>query len=214
MAEGQHNLNDVEKAIMQLLFAKGTIEDTRMKDYAKELHEDLPGNGSDTSLNDMFSNINEELRDYGFEVRTVCQRIGNSRNVIQYYGIANVEDDAVAKKFGTRLDQFEVKFFSDILSKLIETKKLTTTEVTDLKHTTWNKSQTQDVLEKLQNEGWLDRDDSNLVILGPRAYLELDTHIRELIGDSQESESGEEKKDSGPADHRMQLSDVPRVFAL
>lgn len=80
-------LSDFERAIVQLLISAGSIEAQIFSEQAERIKKDFPG--SHLSLEEIFSRINNNFIDIGFQVKTVAL------NGHHYYGYVNIEADMV-----------------------------------------------------------------------------------------------------------------------
>jgi tRNA splicing endonuclease len=85
---------------------------------------------------------------------------------VHYHGIVNTEEDDVSKIFGSDLLPDELKFFSDLIQKLLENNYLSTDDIYRFKNDKWKGSQTDVVLEKLRERGWLQRDSRSFWEIG------------------------------------------------
>ena len=197
------HLTDTERAIIQVLFAYGVVEDSRLKDYIKRISKDLneeikfketatttSSSSSSSSIHpkllELFKNINSSMDPYAFQIKTVCyndqivQEDGSKlNNFVFHHGIVNIDEDVYAKKFGTVLDEKSTKFFTKIAIRLVESKILSTTDIYGLKtDTKMTNTQIDDFLFTLQEQKWLARDpDTAYWKLGFRTYLELKSYL-------------------------------------
>lgn len=83
--------NWYEISITQLLFAGGLIENDKLKKTLANVAKDYDNNSALLAkpLSEVFAKINERLRLYGMEIKTVVMK---TDNVFRYYhGIANTE---------------------------------------------------------------------------------------------------------------------------
>jgi hypothetical protein len=175
------SLNDYEKAINQFLMNNGVTEHDELSRFLLKISTDYP-DVARKSVNEMFRKINISLRDFSFEIRTVVIRNEDGTRT-QFHSIANTEDDIVAREHGSNLDQHELKFFSNLAEALVEKKYLNSSEAAELKppSANWRMSQTEEVILKFVKEGWLKRNDRNLLEIGTRTFFELSNHLQDIV---------------------------------
>ncbi len=199
------------KSVFQILSSCGCLLDGELKialnnikgDFsAEELIPISPSPNTvptDAELRGLFSFMNPELRKLSFEIKTVAIRKGNARGgsslstgsssneeLIIYHGLVNTSDDKVAELEGSPLSAKETTLFKAIIEHLLIAKKLSTTDIQENVQTDkkMHQSDVEEILQKLIHERWLDRDDRNFIIIGPRSFLELKTVLEDLIENS------------------------------
>lgn len=124
-------LDLLEKTLLQLLIARGFIEDQELKEIFENFKENLLITNQaikqkiqTKTLNEVFININKKVRNLSFEIKSVVIMKNNhssttTRNVITYHGFINSLEDEVAKSHGSDLDPLEVKYFSSMIQRLL-----------------------------------------------------------------------------------------------
>lgn len=195
----KRQLIDTERAIIQVLFAYGVVEDNQLKNYisriSKDLKEEIKFKEIATTspsihpkLIELFKNINSCMESFSLQIKTVAyndqivQEDGTKvNNHVFYHGIINIDEDVYAKKFGTVLDEKSTKFFTTIAIKLVESKFLSTTDIYELKgDNRMSNAQIDDFLFTLQEQKWLARDPNTAYWkLGFRTYLELKSYLQD-----------------------------------
>ena len=109
----------------------------------------------------------------GMEIKSVVLRkekdmeggfVGRNNNLITFHSLANTEDDSVAKGLKT-LDEKEVVFFKALLEKLMEDKYMSDEDIERQVNIT-KEINISFFLPKLEQIGWLQRDDRNYWELG------------------------------------------------
>lgn len=210
-------------AITQLLMANGLIDSETLMNHLKEVAKDYPSNNTNLllqrDLKDSFSSYNTNLRKYSLEIRTVIVKTDEGNRYV--HGIANTEDDFLAKDFGSKFDSVELTFFKNLLELIVQAGYLNKDEI----HTkrppecaAWSKSYTQSIIEKLRIDGWLQANSRNYLELGPRSFLELSSYLKTLIENTEEV-GGEERvvatsssSDDAAKSHRYTLNRLPQVI--
>lgn len=179
-------LDEIEKAISQFLIALGVIEDGKLVELLENIIKDFP-NEKLRPLKESFVRINSKLRPLSMEIKSVvkskcsaCDAVTNVRATIceacasttakhvwvYYHGIVNTEEDHVSKSEGSELTPDEIKFFSELTLKLLESNYMSTDDVYRMKSEKWSHSNTDIVLEKLRSKGWLQRDERSFWEIG------------------------------------------------
>lgn len=214
-------------AITQLLLANGLIDSETLMNHLKEVAKDFPGPNTtlllQRDLKDSFSSYNANLRKYSLEIRTVVIKTEEGNRYV--HGIANTEDDFLAKDFGSKFDSTELAFFKHLLEFIVQAGYVNMDEI----HTKrppecalWSKSFTQSVVGKLRLDGWLQMNNRSYWELGPRTFLELSSYVTTLIENA--DDGGDEKAVSSSSDdaaklsaqtatsHRYTISRLPQVI--
>jgi len=184
---GRRKENDYEKAICQLLLGCGTVESKAFDMMLERIKGDFVGQpGVTIPLETLFSKINESLRKFSMEIRSVRSKTEEG-DWIAHYGLVNTEEDFVSKDHGMKgiHEENELRFFSSkLLPKIVASKYLTTGEVNELLTKgpgSLSKSKVHDLLIRLRSEMWLSSSDRGFWELGPRSYLELRSHIENIM---------------------------------
>lgn len=179
----------IEKAVFQLLVAKGFVSDDDLNNYVEQIKPDFEHHDQPTS--DMFKKLNQSLRNMSLEIKSVRVQDSVDKNVWRFYhGVVNIEEDFVSKEYGNQFTPEELKFFSSLALKLLEIKYMSTDDVLYLKNKKHGAdAQLDRLLERLKAQGWLALDDSSYWILGVRTYLELRSYLESML------QSGAEEDD-------------------
>lgn len=161
-------LLEIEKVISQLLIAHGTVENSKLEKLLELIIKDFKKEKL-RPLRDHFARINGNLRLLSMEIKSV--RIPNtdsssSTKWLHHHGIVNTEEDDVSKDVGSEMSPEDLKFFSDIIVKLLEVSNLSTDEVYGMKGDKWTLSYTDSLLSKLILKGWLQRDERSFWEIG------------------------------------------------
>ena len=186
-------LDDIEKAITQLLIAHGTVEDSKLTDIVESLRRDFPSSRVRT-LRESFARINLKMKNISMQIKSIgkskccgCDTITNSRPTmcdscsdplaksewVFYHALVNTEEDTASKEVGTELKADEIQFFSKLTLKLVEENYLSTDDIYRIRMEKWNPSDTDVVLEKLKVKGWLQRDERSFWEIGKwRAFTQ------------------------------------------
>ena len=202
-------LNGLEKAVVQIL-SLGVVKDATLKDYVMRLRVDFPDvDDNSADLNQMLRRINAAIQPFSLNVRTVVidlpswhadanaavddsdndggerRRHQNGQTIKQYYhGISNMEEDFVAKDFGSNFKPPEIELFKKILNHLINYRLMSIHEVNELNTVkTFTQTDVRSTLQKLETAGWLSRDRNNkgYLEIGIRSYLELQSYFEAII---------------------------------
>ena len=100
---------------------------------------------------------------------------------VRYHGITNIEEDFVSKEYGSCFVDTEIKLFSEAIPILLANGKMSTHDFEELKISGISGSKAGETLEKLEDEGWLQREEeTGYWQLGMRSYLELKGHLEQL----------------------------------
>ena len=142
------------QAIIQILLAKGITDSESLQSallfISKDFSATTTSNNSSslalkTPLERTFSELNKKLRLVGLEIKTVVMKTDG--NLRYYHGIANTEDDIIAKTIGSKFEPHDLKYFNALCQKLIDVKFLNTPEATELaKGREWNRTTAAEAL--------------------------------------------------------------------
>ena len=177
------NLTELEKGLLQILLARGLMEDAQFGDCLRQLQGQLIGRGQNAQNEKMhiFRNINSSIRKYSLEIKTVVD--SSKQPPALYHGVVNLDDDVVAKLHGIHLESTEVTFAGDLLRHLV-LKNMSTTDIhREVQPGNWQHSQTDAVLDKLYISHWIGRTDAGYWKIGLRSHLELRLFIETIIND-------------------------------
>mmetsp|Transcript_7159 Transcript_7159/g.10647 ORF Transcript_7159/g.10647 Transcript_7159/m.10647 type:complete len:206 (+) Transcript_7159:76-693(+) len=180
------SLLDIEKAVAQILMSLGMVEDSVLKTYIAELNNDFTDkislDGHDP-LKGTFEKINRILYPLGFSVRTL--RMPSDNGVTVFHGAANMDDDYVATTYGSPYSVVELQFFKSVCRALATEKHLSTYTIHNLraheKGYDWTNRDAERFLFRMHEDNWLQRDDRNFWMLGPRSHMELRSLIVDAI---------------------------------
>jgi hypothetical protein len=105
-------LSDVEKGLCQLLMSHGLLSEDELMQYLPVLNKynntntnsannDSRSSSTVTSLPlaQYFANINRRIRNLSLEIKSV-NHVGSGGRRVLLHGLVNIEEDAVAKKWG------------------------------------------------------------------------------------------------------------------
>ncbi|KAJ1416704.1 hypothetical protein B484DRAFT_454214 [Ochromonadaceae sp. CCMP2298] len=188
----------INKAIIHLCFTRGFMPDRELQEHIQTLRGDFDKRSCDRPLADIFRSMNADLRSFAFEVKSV--RIMDDNNEPEmYHGIVNIEEDITAKEHGSPLDAAEVKYFGRIARQLLETNSQSSGELTEPElREKMEMSKAKALLVRLEEMGWLRRNDNNYIILGVRAHLELHASFKAMIREYIQSiEEGDDQDRAG-----------------
>lgn len=168
---------------------------------------------TDAELRSLFSLMNSELRKLHFEIKTIAIRknsrksdqglVGSSSSAPMdeltiYHGLVNTFDDKVAELEGNKMTAKDTALFKAVVERLIVMKKLSTKDIhidvieknEEMKKLFLKVSQSaiEEVLERLIEERWLDRNDKKYIVIGARTYLELKSVLETMIENANEDE--------------------------
>ena len=83
----------LDKALLQVIIGAGIIIEDRLRPVYTDLCNDINDvDGINTEFADIFKRINESLKDFQFEIRTVVARDDNNRPVY-YHGKSCLKSD-------------------------------------------------------------------------------------------------------------------------
>lgn len=161
-------LLEIEKVISQLLIAHGTVENNKLEKLLEVIIKDFKGEKLQP-LRNHFARINGNLRLLSMEIKSVRMQntdSSSSTKWLYHHGIVNTEEDAVSKDVGSEMSPDDIKFFSELIIKLLELNYMSTDDVYRIRHGQWTVSYTDGVLLKLITKGWLQRDERSFWEIG------------------------------------------------
>jgi hypothetical protein len=202
----------LEQAIVNILVMHGYMRDSDLQETIAYIKSDFPGQGNGT-LSTMFRSINIQLRKFSMEVKSI--HLTNSNNDrVTYHGIVNTEEDFVSKEFGAPFDAIELKYFAQIANKLLEDKYLSSDDILGLRPMDKIKrEQAHAFVGKLESDGWLRRDESNYLVLGVRAQLEMRAYLEGAVMESVDLEAlGEAERAAKTAQLKQLVDDMPQII--
>jgi hypothetical protein len=203
-------LQNIEKALVQVLLAKHIVEDSALLKLIETLKKDFGGMEGDIDLAATFTRINKQLKRAGMEVRsvTVKQKVENDDDDIdvgnnddennmvwvKYHGISNSEEDLVSKEFGSSFTEPEVKVFADIIPHLLKDDVMSYADVERAGSASkLTRTHVADLLSRLESEGWMQREQNHgWWQLGLRSHLELKGHLESVLLSGLEQQQEEE----------------------
>ena len=223
-------LTETEKAICQILIQYGVLEDSKLENLVREINADLKNDGPMKPLKESFVRINANLRPLSFEIKSVvksrckeCNEMSNTRVPVcsacsqegtsewaYFHGMANTEECETTKNFGSDLTPEEIKFFSDLVQKLLDFRKQSTNDIYNLfKNEKISGSQIDMLLEKLRSKGWIQRDSHNVWEIGVRTYLECKQFLENVINNAEAPDDEDEEEHAKNV--KEQLAELPQV---
>ena len=222
----------MEKSILQMLINAGIMRDEDLLVQLELLKKSLTtssANSNNKTLTEVFKNINANLRHLSLEIRSVIivptantssrrsssSSVGTSGSSIRevYHGLVNSEEDFVAKDYGSEFDPIELKYFSEMIYKIMAAHYLSSTDILGFKPTKYNEHQATTFLHRLESLGWLQRNDSNYLVLGSRSYLELHTFLSNIITNSEDLDGlAEDAKEARRNELRQQVLKLPQLL--
>jgi hypothetical protein len=226
-------LDVMEKSILQMLINAGIMRDEDLMMQLELLKKSLTtssANSNNKTLTEVFKNINANLRHLSLEIRSVIivptantssrrssssSSVGTSGSSIRevYHGLVNSEEDFVAKDYGSEFDPIELKYFSEMIYKIMAAHYLSSTDILGFKPAKYNEYQATTFLHRLESLGWLQRNDSNYLVLGSRSYLELHTFLSNIITNSEDLDGlAEDAKEARRNELRQQVLKLPQLL--
>lgn len=229
-------LDVIEKSILQMLINAGIMRDEDLLAQLELLKKSLSNSSvssSNKALAEVFKNINANLRHLSLEIRSVIivpttnpssrrsssssssSSVSISGSSIRevYHGVVNSEEDFVAKDYGSEFDPIELKYFSDMIYKIMAAHYLSSTDILGFKPAKYNEYQATTFLHRLESLGWLQRNDSNYLVLGSRTYLELHTFLGNAITNSEDLDGlAEDAKEARRHELRQQVLKLPQLL--
>jgi hypothetical protein len=178
-------MSGLDQALVQLLLSRGIMSDEALKDSLKLLYKDFPRENRGETLASIFQRINKNISAFSLEARSVVCVIQNptaggsgtgAATVVHEYwhGIANLEDDHIARDMGARFNPKEIQLFSALIQKLVEEEEMTFHDVEDMDGVPLRGLELTAALLKFEEGYWLSRANKrSLWQLGIRTYLEL-----------------------------------------
>lgn len=195
---------------MQILLYCGSIDSKALDGYVARLKKDFADAGS-VPLADTLKRINVGIRKFSLELRSM--RSKDDDEWVTYYGLVNTEDDDISKAHGIKhiFDELELRFFSTkLMPKLMEQKYMSTDDVTSLESVADKKAKVHSLLPRLEAAKWLSRgNDKGYWELGPRAFLELKSHLESLLRmQGQDEDVSEEQRAADFDEAKAQLPQI------
>jgi hypothetical protein len=189
-------MRQLEKSLFQIFSAHGCLRDTDLEVLITPLKAEL-GILGNVNVKMIFQNMNKRLRDLSLEIRTVVIRPPSTSNpnsssnranddVLYYHGLANIEEDFVAKEHGSAFNPEELYFFTSICTMLLSVRTLSTDDIIPLKPDKWHLNTFHCTLNRLIEYGWLERNDRSYVTIAARTYLELNSYLEDVLIQSDE----------------------------
>lgn len=204
--------NDLNRAVLQLLIGHGYIKDSELVSSILLLEKEFSIDKHNRTIADIFHSINESVRHLSLEVKSVYITKANNERVM-YHGLVNIEEDLVTQEFGSHFDASELNYFSHIVTRMLEDRYLSSNDISHFKPARWNDSRVLPFLNKLENEGWLQRNDSNYLILGVRSYLELRAYMESVIMSSDDLEQlTPAEKEERTNELRNAINNMPQII--
>jgi hypothetical protein len=180
-------LTDYEKGVVQILLSCGAVEEKALGKLLTRIEGDFLGGAPRPDLLDTFKRINNNMRAFSLEVRSVRSK-NDGDEWVTHFGLMNTEEDNVMKEHGVKnqYDDAQIRFFSTkLLPEFTLNKYLSTDEVNKLMPSGTVKSKMHEFLERLAEDKWLSRSgDRGFWELGPRSFLELRGHMESILRDS------------------------------
>jgi len=201
----------IEHAVVNLLTANGYLRDSDLLEKLELVKDDF--HAGHISLPIIFRSINANLRRFSMEIKSI--HLTNSNNDrITYHGLVNTEEDFVAKEFGAPFDTNELKYFTVIVSKLLEVNFLSTADILGLRNAEKiKKEQAQSFLAKLEGHGYLRRNDANYLILGVKTHLELRSYLESVIQNAVDLDALEDaQREEKAAQIKALIDDMPQII--
>lgn len=202
----------LEQAVVSILSNRGFIRDSELQEQVRFLRPDFRSSVQQP-LSTMFQSINGKLRKYSMEVKSI--HLANSNNErVTYHGLVNTEEDFVSKEFGSPFDAVQLKFFAKIVEKLLEEKYLSTDDIADLRNQDkLRRDEAHTFVRQLESQGWLRRNDTNYLVLGVRAHLELRSYLEGLIMDQADLEELDKaEREQREAQLRGIIAEMPQII--
>jgi hypothetical protein len=168
---------------------------------------------TDLALPAIFREINTDLRRYSMEIKSI--HLTNSNNDrVTYHGLVNTEEDSVAKDHGTPFNIYELKYFVQITNKLLESNYLSTADIVNFRdQERIKREQAHNFIGKLENLGYLRRNDANYLILGVKAHLELRSYLESVILEAADLEALEEaERKEKTAQLKALIDELPQII--
>lgn len=188
-------VNLVERAVYQIIVSSGGfIEDGELKRYLNYVRDDFVGGAK--ALEEIFKEINSRERNSSMtEVCSVRMRARkrssnddcaahDGMEWVNYHGIVNIAEDAAVADFGSNFDAVELDFFSRLSEEIFKQGHLSSGECSSLRPEKHSRDRAQRLLQSFQADGWLDRNDKNYFVLGPRCFMELRGRFQQTQADA------------------------------
>ena len=178
-------LQDIERALLQILIAYKVIEAPVLENIFKSLKIDYPDQSNNSTLADIFKKLNAHLRKLSLEIKSVVIKSTTSSEMIYFHGIVNIEDDFIATEFGSQFTDLEIEFIREIMNLLLDLKKIGINEIRNIPILPINKA--SNVVDKLLVDKWLIRNSVGYFEIGARSYLEIRQFLESELGKRENS---------------------------
>ena len=202
------SINNLEKALVNILTVHGYLKDSELQNFINEIKGDFSIGDQEVPFPTLFRNININLRKFSMEIKSI--HLENSNNDrVTYHSLVNTEEDYVSKEFGSAFSAHELKYFGNMAIKLLEHKFLSSDDLVDLRPLDkMSRDEAQIFVQKLESNGWLRRNDSNYLILGVRTQLELRSFLESTIRDNIDIDGTEE----GQTQVNTIIDEMPQII--
>ncbi|KAF4321696.1 hypothetical protein JM18_001350 [Phytophthora kernoviae] len=170
-------LNDSDRMLLQRIMAAGAMEEQQVRKLAKKLtgEEELTA----TDVDQMVNKVATSIRAFALDVRRGMYDDGK-----MYLAVVNTSNDSLTS-FGSNFKPWEIVFLRKAIEEIVDTEEgaLEESGLFNLRENT-SISEVSELIRKLTTEKWLAPSAVQLqthsLTLGPRAYLELITFLRDL----------------------------------
>ena len=203
----------IEKALYQLLAANGVIDRNTLLDAVEFIKPDF--SQGEQSLEQILRNINQQESKFSFEVRSVkIKENANTATRTEYFALVNTEEDNVSRDHGSPFVATELSLFAKIALRMLADNYLSTDDI--IAHTGLTRNKVEHLLKRLQQCGWLDRNERNYWAIGIRSFIELDPYFRQIVREQQGQQQGQETAGGGGGDgaevEASLLAKLPQVI--
>lgn len=166
-------LQEIEKAILQILIAYKVVESSILDENLESLRSDYPNQAINLTSSDIFKRANMHLRKLSMEIKTVLIRSEEERK--SYHAIVNTADDYIATEFGSKFSDIELEFIREIFILLADIQQIGTTEIHNNARMLGvdHKQKSINIIDQLAEDRWLIRNARSYFEIGPRSYLEI-----------------------------------------
>jgi hypothetical protein len=205
-------MSGLDQALVQLLLARGIMSDESLKASLKLLYKDFPRENRGETLTSIFQRINKNISAFSLEARSVVCVIQNPTTggpgaaavVHEYWhGIANLEDDHIARDMGARFNPKEIQLFSMLIQKLVEEEEMTYHDIEDMDGVPLRGLELTAAVAKFEEGYWISRANKrSLYQLGIRTYLELNPMLETAMNAIQAAREQEPQPERAAASRR------------